>query len=466
VVKINKMKRTHNCGELRRSDLGKDVFLIGWVNVRRDHGGLLFIDLRDRYGITQVLFDAKLLSSSKSLHSEDLIGVGGKVQERPKGTINNKLVTGEIEVFAEKLFLLNKSKDLPFELSHDLKVAEEIRLTYRYLDLRRPIMQKRLIMRHRLVKLIRDYLGKKEFLEIETPILTKSTPEGARDYLVPSRLSPGDFYALPQSPQLFKQLLMVAGFEKYFQIARCFRDEDLRADRQPEHTQLDLECSFMTQEEILAIIEEMIATLFEEILSLKIPLPFPHLMYQEAISKYGTDKPDLRDEKKTNFSFVWVEQFPLFQFNKEQDRLDPQHHPFTLPMEEDLSLLDQEPLKVRGLCYDLILNGQEVGGGSLRIHKRELQEKIFGLIGLSQEVYLSKFGFLLEALEYGAPPHGGIALGLDRLLMLMSGADSIREVIAFPKSGDGSCPLTGAPARVSLQQLKELSLKIDKKNKL
>ncbi len=457
------MKRTHTCGELRKSDLGRNVVLIGWVNIRRDHGGLLFIDLRDRYGITQILFDPKVLPSAKSLHSEDLIGIIGKVKERPKGTINKRLATGEIEVLIEKFSLLNRSKELPFEISGKSKVPEELRLAHRYLDLRRPIMQERLILRHRLVKLIRDYLDQKSFLEIETPILTKSTPEGARDYLVPSRLSPGNFFALPQSPQLFKQLLMIAGIDKYFQIAKCFRDEDLRADRQPEHTQLDLECSFVEPEEIFSIIEEMLFILFEKTLSLKISLPFPRLTHKEALSQYGTDKPDLREEKKTDFSFVWIKQFPLFQFNKEEKRLTPEHHPFTLPLKEDIPLLDREPLKVRAMAYDLVLNGEEIGGGSIRIHKRELQEKIFKLIGLSKDNYLPKFGFLLEALEYGAPPHGGIALGLDRLLMLMTGAESIREVIAFPKMGDGSCPLTGAPAEILAEQLKELSLKIDKK---
>jgi len=457
------MKRTHSCGELRKTDLGKNVLLIGWVNTRRDHGGLLFVDLRDRYGIIQILFDPKVLPSSKSLHSEDLIAVEGKVKERPKGTINKRLATGEIEVLIEKFSLLNRSKELPFEISERSSIAEEVRLTYRYLDLRRPIMQERLILRHQLIKLIRDYLDQKGFLEIETPILTKSTPEGARDYLVPSRLSPGNFFALPQSPQLFKQLLMIAGIDKYFQIAKCFRDEDLRADRQPEHTQLDLECSFVVPEEIFSIIEEMLFILFEKNLSTKISLPFPRLKYKEAISRYGSDKPDLRKEKRTDFSFVWIEQFPLFQFNKEEKRLEPEHHPFTLPMEEDLPLLDREPLKVRAMAYDLVLNGEEIGGGSVRIHQRELQEKIFKLIGLSRDDYLSKFGFLLEALEYGAPPHGGIALGLDRLLMLITGTGSIREVIAFPKAGDGSCPLTGAPTEILAEQLKDLSLKIDKK---
>lgn len=457
------MKRTHTCGELRKSDVGKDALLLGWVNIRRDHGKLLFIDLRDRYGITQVLFDSKILPSSKSLHSEDLIAVEGKVNERPEGSINRKIATGEIELFVEKFSLLNKSKELPFEISGKSMVAEDSRLVYRYLDLRRPIMQERIILRYRVIKSIRDYLDRKSFLEIETPILTKSTPEGARDYLVPSRISPGNFFALPQSPQLFKQLLMIAGIDKYFQIARCFRDEDLRADRQPEHTQLDLEFSFVTPDDIFSIIEEMLSLLFEKFLSLKLSLPFPRLKYADAISRYGSDKPDLRKEKKGDFCFVWLEQFPLFQYNKEEKRLESEHHPFTSPMEEDLPLLEKEPLKVRANAYDLVLNGEEIGGGSIRIHQRELQERIFEMIGLSREDYLSKFGFLLEALEYGAPPHGGIALGLDRLLMFITGADSIREVIAFPKAGDGSCPLTGAPSEILQGQLRDLSLKVDKK---
>ncbi len=457
------MKRTHTCGELRKNDVGKTALLLGWVNVRRDHGKLLFIDLRDRYGITQILFDSKIFPAAKSLHSEDLIAVKGKINERPEGTINSKIATGEVELYVEEFSLLNKSKELPFDISGKSKVAEEARLTYRYLDLRRPVMQKKLILRQRVTKAIRDYLDAQGFLEVETPILTKSTPEGARDYLVPSRISPGNFFALPQSPQLFKQLLMIAGVDKYFQIARCFRDEDLRADRQPEHTQVDVEFSFATPEDIFSLVEEMFSILFEKFLSRKLSLPFPRLEYADAISRYGSDKPDLRKEKKEDFSFVWVEHFPLFQYNKQEKRLESEHHPFTSPMEEDLPLLEKEPLRVRANAYDLVLNGEEIGGGSIRIHQRELQEKIFRIVGLPRKDYLSKFGFFLDALEYGAPPHGGIALGLDRLLMFISGADSIREVIAFPKAGDGSSPLTGAPSEVLPEQLQELSLKLDKK---
>lgn len=456
------MKRTHNCGEIKLNDLNKNVNLCGWVHKRRDHGGLIFIDVRDRYGITQVAFfskDKELFNEVKKLKSEYVIYLEGVVQKRPKGTENNKMTTGGIEVHALKLEILNESETPPFEIEDDIEVTEETRLKYRYLDLRRPKMTYNFLLRHRVSMIMRDVLDKMDFIEIETPILTKSTPEGARDYLVPSRLNPGEFYALPQSPQLFKQLLMVSGFERYFQLARCFRDEDLRADRQPEFTQLDLEMSFIDEEDIFKVSEELMQKIIKEALGIDIKIPFPRIDYQEAIAKYGTDKPNL-SKGENDFSFLWVLNFPLFKFNKENKKLDCEHHPFTSPHPEDISLLEKEPEKARARSYDLVINGVEIASGSIRINKKDLQKKIFNIIKMSEKEAESRFGFLLEAFEYGAPPHGGIAFGLDRLLSLLNKTQSIRDVIAFPKTQKANCPLTNAPSAVSKKQLSDLNLEI------
>jgi len=461
------MKRTHYCGQLTKEHIGKKVNLFGWIHSRRDHGKLIFVDLRDREGLVQVVFLPKpveLAAEAEKLRSEYVVNIEGTVQLRPKGTENLKIKTGEIEVLAEKLEILNTSKVTPFEISDYIEASEEIRLRYRYLDLRRTKLKENLILRNKVIKILRDFLYDNGFIDLETPMLTKSTPEGARDFLVPSRLNPGTFYALPQSPQLFKQILMISGFDKYFQIVKCFRDEDLRSDRQPEFTQLDMEMSFIDENDIQELIEKMIYNLFTQ-LGIEIQIPFQRMKYNDAILNYGTDKPDLRTDKK-EYKFLWIVDFPLFEYSEEEKRLVAKHHPFTSPVVEDIVLLDSEPLKVRARAYDLILNGVEIGGGSIRIHKRELQDKIFKILTLSEEYIEERFGFLLEALEYGAPPHGGIALGMDRLIAILSGEDTIRDVIAFPKTQKGFCLLTGAPDTVSEKQLKELNIRtvqIDKK---
>ena len=583
------MKRTHNCGELNKKDIKQKVALCGWVHSRRDHGGLIFIDLRDRFGITQVVFNPEknpeLHSRARELRSEYVILAQGEVVARPEGTENPKIPSGEIELFASTLEILNTSDTPPFEIDDDSKTSEDLRLTYRYLDLRRPFMQHNLLLRHRVCKLLRDFLDGEAFIEVETPVLTKSTPEGARDYLVPSRLNPGKFYALPQSPQLFKQLLMVSGIDRYFQLAKCFRDEDLRADRQPEFTQADLELSFVEEEDIFDISERLSAALFKEILGVNLVTPFPRLSYEEAITRFGTDKPDIRfglelvdvsevlgesgfnifnqvlrrggvikgvnakacakfsrkeideltecvsiygakglawfkflggkiespikkffadgllekmikelaaeegdllllvaDEPdiaaesldalrkeiarreglidKNRFEFLWVVEFPLFKYNKEEKKWESEHHPFTGFKEEDIPLFGKEPGKIRSRAYDLVVNGVEIASGSIRIHNRQLQEKVFEALGIGAEEARSRFGFLLEALKYGAPPHGGIALGLDRLLTIFTGSPSIRDVIAFPKTQRGICSMTGAPSGVSPKQMKELHINV------
>lgn len=582
------MERTAEAGRLTKADIDKKVSLMGWVHRRRDLGGLIFVDLRDRSGIVQLLFspEQKAYTLARELNREDVIYAHGVVIMRSPENINPKLPTGEIEIRVEDIKILNRSRTPPVAVD-TVDVAQEaqelVRLEYRYLDLRRPQLQKNFALRHRVFLDIRNFLSERGFYEIETPMLTKSTPEGARDYLVPSRTFPGKFFALPQSPQLFKQLLMVAGFEKYFQIARCFRDEDLRADRQPEFTQLDLEMSFVFDERpITSLLEELIGFLFEKHLGQRLERPFPRLSYAEAMERYGSDKPDLRfglelidlsqalahtefriftetlksggvikglrlpagakysrgqlaelekqaqalgakgllwakftdqglesplskflhqetrarlqqateshsgdlvlmiagEHKMTNtilgalrlevarreglitdqWKFCWVLDFPLFQWDEKEQRLVSEHHPFTSPKASDMGLFDTDPLKVRANAYDLVLNGVELGGGSIRIHSRELQQKIFDLLGLSKEEAEAKFGFFLRALEYGAPPHGGIALGLDRLIMLMAGAESIRDVITFPKTNTAYCPLTGAPVEVSEKQLRELGI--------
>ncbi len=594
------MLKTHSCGELTKKNIGKEVTLAGWVNRRRDHGGLIFIDLRDKGGIIQVVFNPE---TSKAAHkkanrvrSEYVIRVNGKVAPRQKGTENPKLATGAIEVIAEGIEILNPSKVPPFYINEDGEVDENLRLKYRYLDLRRARMKKNLELRYRTVKFIRDFLDDKGFVEIETPILTKSTPEGARDYLVPSRVHPGEFYALPQSPQQIKQLLMVAGVENYFQIARCFRDEDTRADRQPEFTQLDLEMSFVDEEDILSLMEELFIALVKNIRpDIKIAQPFPHLSYAEAMKDYGTDKPEIRfgmkfqdltdifaktefsifrkaidsggkvtgicapgcadysrkqldelnkfvvslggggvvtialgsagadldsltmDDAKSVvtkflsleqlkqmaklfqakagdllliiagkpkqvdsilselrlevgrrlkladpklFSFAFVRHFPLLRWDDEAGRWEAEHHPFTSPWEEDIALLESAPEKVRGKHYDIVCNGYEIGGGSIRIHQSDLQRKVFRLSGYSDKEINERFGHMLEAFQYGAPPHGGIAIGLDRIVMLLAGEETIREVIAFPKNQAAVDLTFDAPSSVSQQQLKELHLRL------
>ncbi|MDI6704193.1 MAG: aspartate--tRNA ligase [bacterium] len=582
------MKRTHNCGELRLENVSEDVTLMGWVNTRRDHGGLVFIDLRDRSGVVQIVFNPKIdtISHAKAhaLRNEYVIEVEGVVQARPKGTINPTIPTGEIEVMVHRLEILNTSLPLPFSISEETTVSEDIRLRYRYLDLRRSALQRNLILRHNIYQEIRRFLSDAGFVEIETPFLIKSTPEGARDYIIPSRVNPGKFYALPQSPQLFKQILMVAGFDKYFQIVRCFRDEDLRADRQPEFTQIDLEMSFVDEEDIFCLMEDLMAHIFKKGIGVEIPRPFPRLTFQEAMDRFGTDKPetrfgleliditDLAQEsgfqvfnkvaksggkvkgirvedslsrseidnltsfvsiygakglayfkvlegnlespiakffsqdlqtkllkrmgaksgdlllfvadkssivaqslsalrlylgKKLNlipnsgFSFTWITDPLLFEYNESERRLESMHHPFTHPRLEDIPYLETCPEKVHARAYDLVLNGVEIGGGSIRIHTTELQEEVFKILGLPKEEVKKRFGFLLEALSYGAPPHGGIAIGLDRLLRIILNCNSIREVIAFPKTQSATCLMTDAPFDVDSKQLKELHIKLD-----
>jgi len=458
------MLRTHTCGQLTENNVNKEVTLCGWVATRRDHGKLIFIDLRDRYGLTQIIFlpkpNAATYELAKKLRNEDVIKIKGTVNRRPKKTENLKLSTGLIEIEAAELDILSGSGDLPFNVEDTIEVGEEIRLKHRYLDLRRAPVYQKLILRHKLNQGFRDFLNAGEFLEIETPFLTKSTPEGARDYLVPSRLQPNKFYALPQSPQLFKQILMVSGIDKYYQIVRCFRDEDLRRDRQPEFTQLDMELSFIDEEDIYSLTEEMIADVFSKCLGVKLKTPFLRISHQEAMEKHKTDKPDLG---QGDYRFLWVTDFPLFEYNDLEKRWQSCHHPFTSPREDGISDLDKGDLsKVRARSYDLIFNGAEIASGSIRIHSSSLQEKIFQILGISKEEAEKKFGFLLRSFKYGVPPHGGIAFGLDRMYAIISGSESIRDVIAFPKTQKGSCLLSDAPSYVKEPQLKDLYLKLIK----
>ncbi|HOW42734.1 MAG TPA: aspartate--tRNA ligase [Candidatus Omnitrophota bacterium] len=462
------MLRTHTCGQLTAADVGKEVVLCGWVHSRRDHGKLIFIDLRDRYGLTQVTFIPRDLGEdyqkAKEIRSEFVLKVTGKVNPRPQGTVNPKLPTGAVELIATSLEILNTSLTPPFEVSADnLDVTEEMRLKYRYLDLRRRSVFENFVLRHKLYSVIRNFLNGRDFIECETPILTKSTPEGARDYLVPSRLNPGEFYALPQSPQLFKQILMVSGIEKYYQIAKCFRDEDLRADRQPEFTQLDLEMSFINEEDIYAVFEQMMQLIFKELKGIELKIPFPRVTYAEAMAKHNSDKPDMRKEWNTEFAFLWVVDFPLFKYNNEEKRWESEHHPFTNVHPDDIALMDTDLGKVRSRSYDLVLNGTEIGSGSIRIHDQKLQRRIFEIIGIQPEEAQKRFGFLLEAFQFGAPPHGGFAFGIDRLLAIIAGQASIREVIGFPKTQKAFCPMTSAPSEVDAKQLAELHIAVKKK---
>jgi aspartyl-tRNA synthetase len=586
---LGEMRRTHHCWELGADDVGKEVVLMGWVHRRRDHGGVIFVDLRDREGLTQVVFnpkvDKKIHAKAHAIRNEYVLAVRGKVDHRPADMINPKLKTGEIEVTATELKILNPAKTPPFLIEDEIDVSETVRLKYRHLDLRRSEMQKNLILRHRVSAAVRGYLNQQGFLDLETPFLTRSTPEGARDYLVPSRVNPGEFYALPQSPQIFKQLFMISGFDRYYQIVRCFRDEDLRADRQPEFTQIDIEMSFVGEDDVMNLSEGMMTQLFKEILGIKLKRPFSQLTYQEAVGRYGLDKPDTRfdlelkdisdivagsnfkvfanavkkggivkalnakgcidfsrkeiddltefvavyrakgmawikvkenkwqspitkffsDEEKqalaeriemepgdliffvadqpkvvnealghlrnhlgktlglideNEYHFLWVTRFPMFEYDETEKRLQALHHPFTSPLEEDYERLKDEPLSVKSRAYDLVLNGFEIGGGSIRIHQRSIQEKVFEALNMDRKTYEGKFGFLLEALDSGAPPHGGIAIGYDRLVMLMCGQSSIRDVIAFPKTQKAACLLTEAPSETSKTQLDELYLKL------
>ncbi|MBS0603726.1 MAG: aspartate--tRNA ligase [Verrucomicrobia bacterium] len=585
-------RRTHTCGELTRSHLKQTVTLSGWVHRRRDHGGLIFIDLRDRFGLTQLIFDPaivpkEMFDQASKLRSEWVISVRGEVIPRAQGMTNPRLTTGEIEIEVKELEILSSAKTPPFSIcDEESDVNEELRLKYRYLDIRRGDIAKKLIVRHQAMLSTRNYMSKHGFLEITTPILAKSTPEGARDYLVPARVYPGNFYALPQSPQIFKQLLMVSGIDRYFQIATCFRDEDLRADRQPEFTQIDLEMSFGTPEDLMKLLQGLMAAIFKECIGVEIPKSFPHMHYRDCVENYGTDRPDLRfgmplvrvDEiaKKSTFSvfteqlsaggcvkalcvkgggeisrkdidgytafvgkfglnglawmkyqdeglsssivkfftpeqqneliaklqaekgdlilfaaaaedrvnqaldhlrrklakerglihpdalnFLWVTDFPLLKWNAEEGRLESEHHPFTSPNFEDIPLLDKEPLKVRALAYDLVLNGYEIGGGSQRIHSSELQEKIFRALKLTQEEIHEKFGFFVEALKYGTPPHLGLAFGLDRIVMVLTKTENIRDVIAFPKTQKASDLMMQCPSGVAPKQLDELKIKAE-----
>ncbi len=456
------MLRTNTCGELRKGDDGKKVELAGWVESIRRSGKIAFIDLRDRYGITQIFLNPKLSSIAKEITKESVIKITGIVKARPQA--NPELETGEIEITAENIEILNKAEELPIQLDEDVNTSEEMRLKYRYLDLRKKENQKNLIIRHKIANVVRQYLNENGFLEIETPILAKSTPEGARDYIVPSRIKKGKFYALPQAPQQFKQMLMMSGFDKYYQLAKCFRDEDLRSDRQPEFTQIDMEMSFIEQEDIMTLVEGMIKKLWKEILNIDIKIPFSKMKYETAIKNHNTDSPDLRQNKKNHeeYSFIWVVDFPLFEYNEEEKKMSAMHHPFTAPLDEDIKLMQKNPLKVKAKAYDLVLNGVELGGGSIRIHTEEIQRKMFDKLGLKTEEIKDKFGFLLEALKYGCPPHGGIAFGFDRLCMMMTGNNTIREVIAFPKTKDAEDPMTGAPSKIDKKQLDELGISIKK----
>jgi len=457
--------RTHTCGELNKDFKDQEVVLCGWVHRRRDHGKLIFIDIRDRYGITQVVFvpsvSPEAHMEAQKLGPEFVVKITGQVNVRPPKNVNPDATTGDIELLAKKLEILNTAKVPVFEIDDNIEASEDLRLTYRYLDIRRKKVRDSLILRHQICQSMRTFLNAEKFTEIETPVLTKSTPEGARDFLVPSRLNAGTFYALPQSPQLFKQILMVSGMDRYYQIVKCFRDEDLRADRQPEFTQLDMEMSFVDQDFIFDLTERMYKKIFKETLNIDLPTPFPRMTHAEAVAQYNSDKPDIRQDKGNpkEFAFLWVVDFPLFKYNTEEKRWDSEHHPFTGLNSEDVGYLESgEYAKIRGRCYDLVLNGNEIGSGSVRIHRRELQQKIFDIIGLDPQEAQKRFGFLLRAFEFGAPPHAGVAYGIDRVVTIITGNESIRDCIAFPKTQKGTCLMTDAPSDVDPKQLKDLGL--------
>lgn len=455
------MYRTHTIGEISKKNIGKKATLSGWVDTVREHGSLLFIDLRDRYGKMQVVFTKKSSSfkEAKGLTVESCISVTGEIKKRKEGTENKELKNGDLELFGDKLEIFSKAPALPFILN-DESVGEDVRLKNRYLDLRNERLQKNLILRHKLYKAIHDHLDKKGFVYVDTPVLAKSTPEGARDYLVPSRVNPGKFFALPQSPQLFKQLLMVSGFDRYYQIAKCFRDEDLRADRQPEFTQLDMEMSFVDEEDVINEIEELVKFVFKEVKGVELKTPFKRMSFDDAMEKYNTDRPDLREDKSNpeEFAFTWVVDFPMFEWNEEDGRWYAMHHPFTSPKDNS----DFSKIKgIKAKAYDLVLNGSEIAGGSIRIHSNEVQEKVFNVLGISEKEAKEKFGFLLDALSYGAPPHGGIAFGLERIVQILTNSASIRDVIAFPKNKAAQDVMLDAPSEVSEVQLKEANIKLD-----
>lgn len=459
------MLRTHKLNELNKKLAGENVTLCGWVDTVRDHGNVVFIDLRDRYGKIQCVVNKKneFFSSVKELSIESCISLKGLVRERPRGTVNEDVIGGDIEVSIESIEVFNKCPPLPFEFNRE-DLGEDVRLKYRFLDLRGDRMNKIIRVRSDTLKSVRDFFYDEGFIEIETPILGKSTPEGARDFLVPSRKEPGKVYALPQSPQLFKQLSQVAGFDKYIQLARCFRDEDSRKDRQPEFTQIDVEMSFIDQEDMIDTIERMLKKVFKEVLDIEIKTPFQRIPYDEAMEKYGSDRPDLRKNKDdpNEFAFCWVVDFPLFEYSEEEKRHKSTHHPFTMPAVGKNGKLDFDE-KSKSIAYDVVLNGSEIGGGSIRIHDEEIQKKIFDLLKISNEEAENKFGFLLKALSFGAPSHGGLAIGFDRLIQLMVNEKNIREVIAFPKNSEGRDVMLEAPAEVSKEQLEEVGLEIKKK---
>jgi aspartyl-tRNA synthetase len=453
------MLRTHTCGELRKKHEGKKVKLAGWVHTLRQYNKVAFLDIRDRYGLTQIVFNPKNIK--EDLKDESVIIVEGEVVKRGEGFVNKKIDTGDVEVKADSIKVIHKTESLPFEVNKDKEVGDELRLKYRYLDLRKPVNRDKLIFRAKVVSAVRAFLDNENFIEIETPMLVKETPEGARDYIVPSRVNNGKFYALPQSPQLYKQILMIAGFDRYYQIARCLRDEDLRQDRQPEHTQIDLEMSFVDEQDIMDLVERLYKHLFKEILGVKLE-KFEVLSYKDSMKKYKTDKPDLSNSKN-KFAFCWVKDFPLFAYNKDDKSWEPEHHMFSMPKNEHVKYLDGDDLgKIEGQLFDLVLNGVELGSGSIRVSNPKLQEKIMNVIGMSKEEAKEKFGFLLDAYEYGGPIHGGMGLGVDRLVALMQGLNDIREVIAFPKNKAAECPMDGCPSEVSEKQLKELGLKVEK----
>jgi len=452
--------------------IDQEVNIKGWVNTRRDHGKIIFMDIRDASGLIQTVFvpGSKAYEKASNIRPEWVISLTGKINKRPEKMINQDLVTGSVEMEAIDLEVLNEAITPPFEIDKNTKgIDEELRLKYRYLDLRSQRMANNIALRDKVMKYIRSYLWDLDFKELETPLLTKSTPEGAREFVVPSRIYPGEFYVLPQSPQQFKQLYMIAGIEKYFQLPKCFRDEDQRGDRQPEFTQLDIEMSFVTQEDIWNLIEPMMIKMVEKLVpDCKISQkPFPRITYAESIEKYGTDKPDLREDKnnKKEFAFCWIIDAPLFKYSQTDKKLVSCHHPFTMPQLQDIDKLNSEPESVRAYAYDLALNGSEIFGGSIRIHKRDIQNKIFDILGVSPEEKKRRFGHMLEAFEYGAPPHGGIAAGIDRIVAIMAGEDAIREVIPFPKTGDAKDLMMGAPSQITEQQLKDVHIDLAKEAK-